>query len=96
MLYENINKIATSKFGTKKDLKRLLGNDGIILSKHYQLNFNSSLEHVLILGPTGSKKTTGVYLPNLLDNKLPLSIFFRREFLTNGTQLSTPFYPLYS
>lgn len=71
--YEKNNKLATSKYGSKRDLKRLLGNDGIILSKNYQLNFDNTLEHTLVLGPTGSKKTTSIFLPNLLDNKLPLS-----------------------
>lgn len=70
---ENKNKLATSKYGNKRDLKRLLGDDGFILTKNYQLDFQNTLEHVLTLGPTGSKKTVGTYASNLLDDKFPTS-----------------------
>lgn len=66
-------KLATSKLGGKKDLGRLTGTDGLILSKEFQLTFKKTLEGVCIIAPTGEGKTTSIFLPNLLSNSLPKS-----------------------
>lgn len=66
-------KMATSEFGSKKDLKGLTGLDGLQISKEVQLNEKTCFEGVCILGPTGSGKTTTEFLPNLLSDYLPKS-----------------------
>ena len=71
MLKKNRNKLATSRLGSKKDLGRLIGDDGLILSKKFQLTFKKTLEGVCIIAPTGEGKTTSIFLPNLLSNDLP-------------------------
>lgn len=65
--------LATSKLGGLKDMGKLLGNDGLILSKEFQLNFKKVLEGVCCVAPTGEGKTTSITLPNLLSNDLPIS-----------------------
>jgi len=65
------NKLATSKLGNKKDMGRITGSDGFILSKHFQLNFKKTLEGVCVIAPTGEGKTTSISLPILLSNSLP-------------------------
>lgn len=62
--------LASGKFGEKSDLHELLGNDGLIISKNIQLCQKSSFEHVLVIGPTGSHKSTSLFFPNLLTNSL--------------------------
>lgn len=64
------NKLATSKVGTIKDLKGLTG-EGLQISRNVKLNDKSSFEHICILGPTGSGKTTSEFLPNLLSENIP-------------------------
>jgi len=72
-LKKNKNKLATSKLGGIKDMGRLNGTDGMILSKNFQLNFKKTLEGVCVIAPTGEGKTTSLFLPNLLSNHLPKS-----------------------
>ena len=71
-LRTNKNKLATSRLGTNKDMGRLRGTDGLILSKNLQLNFKKTLEGVCVIAPTGEGKTSCLALPNLLSNHLPL------------------------
>lgn len=73
LLRNTRNKLATSKIGNVKDLRRLTGTDGLLLSKELQLNFKKTLEGVCVLGPTGEGKTTSIFMPNLLSNHLPKS-----------------------
>ncbi len=65
------SKIGTARWGTAKELNKLLGNDGIYLGVHdkkqIRLSEKSSCEHILVVGPTGCGKTTSFILPNLLD-----------------------------
>lgn len=68
------NKLATSKFKDSSELKNLTGDDGFILSKSIQLNKQASREHVLIVGATGSGKTTSLFYNNLLSNYIEGSI----------------------
>jgi len=64
-------KLATSKLGSKSDLGRLNGNNGLILSKQCQLSFKKTLEGVCVIGPTGEGKSTGIVSPILLSDSLP-------------------------
>ena len=73
LLKKNRKKLATSKLGNKKDLEKLTGTNGLILSKGFQLSFKKSLEGTVIIAPTGEGKTTSIFLPNLLSNSLPKS-----------------------
>lgn len=73
LLRKNRIKLATSKLGSKKDMGRLTGIDGLILSKDFQLTFKKTLEGVCVIAPTGEGKTTSIFLPNLLSNSLPKS-----------------------
>ena len=68
------NKLATSKFKDSSELKNLTGDNGFILSKSIQLNKQASREHVLIVGATGSGKTTSLFYNNLLSNYIEGSI----------------------
>lgn len=71
MLRKNRYKLATSRLGTNKDMGRLRGTNGLILSKNLQLNFKKTLEGVCVIAPTGEGKTSCLALPNLLSNHLP-------------------------
>ena len=64
-------KLATSKMGGVKDMGRLIGIDGCVLSKNFQLNFKKTLEGICVIAPTGEGKSTSITLPNLLSNSLP-------------------------
>lgn len=73
LLRKNRHQLATSKLGTKKDLGRITGTSGLVLSKKLQLNFKKTLEGVCVIAPTGEGKTTSIFMPNLLSNHLPES-----------------------
>ena len=68
ILKKTRNKLATSKLGNKKDMGKLTGTNGMILSKNFQLTFKKMLEGICIISPTGSGKTASVFIPNLLSN----------------------------
>ena len=59
----------TAKEGSISELKKIniLGNDGFAISKNIRLSAKSSYEHALVLGPTGSGKSSAFFIPNLLD-----------------------------
>ena len=57
----------TAKEGSVSDLKDYMGNDGFTISKRIRLSAKASYEHVLVLGPTGSGKSSAFFIPNLLD-----------------------------
>jgi type IV secretion system protein VirD4 len=64
------NKLATAKHGTRSDIKDLLGNDGLKISKKYRLSEKQCNGHTVVLAPTRVGKTTSIYIPNLLENNL--------------------------
>ena len=68
---KNRQKLATSRLGSQKDLGKLLGTDGLIVSNNFQLSFKKTLEGIVVVAPTGEGKTTSIFLPNLLSNDLP-------------------------
>lgn len=57
----------TAKKGTISELRGLTGKDGFTISKGIRLSAAKSYEHVMVLGPTGSGKSTSFFIPNLLD-----------------------------
>jgi len=57
----------TAKEGNISELKGLTGKDGFAISKGVRLSAEKSYEHVMVLGPTGSGKSTSFFIPNLLD-----------------------------
>lgn len=57
----------TAKTGTVRELNGLTGNDGFTISKNVRLSAAKSYEHVMVLGPTGSGKSSSFFIPNLLD-----------------------------
>ena len=57
----------TAKYGNISELKEIVGNDGFTISKRIRLSSKSSYEHCLVLGPTGSGKSSAFFIPNLLD-----------------------------
>lgn len=69
---ENLSKdarlrgLASSTFADANELQGILGDDGIIVGKEVRLNESSSFEHCVIVGPTGSGKSAGFFIPNLL------------------------------
>jgi type IV secretion system protein VirD4 len=62
--------LASAQFGKNKDLKGLLGADGVQLSKKYRLSQKISYEGICIIGPTGSGKSSAIMASNLLNDEL--------------------------
>lgn len=61
------NDLGSAKIGSVKNLSGLTGNDGMLLSKRVQLKSNACFEHIAIIGPTGSGKSSTFFIPNLLN-----------------------------
>ena len=57
----------TAKYGTISEVKNIMGNDGFTISKKIRLSGKASYEHCLVIGPTGSGKSSAFFIPNLLD-----------------------------
>lgn len=57
----------TATEGTISELKSLKGKDGFVVSKNFRLSLDKSFEHLAIIGPTGSGKSSSFFIPNLLD-----------------------------
>lgn len=59
----------TAQYGNINELNKIgiMGNDGFTISKKIRLSGKSSYEHCLVLGPTGSGKSSAFFIPNLLD-----------------------------
>jgi type IV secretion system protein VirD4 len=60
----------TAEMGTVGDLKKLTGDDGVLIGqggrKKVRLSLRASCEHTAIIGPTGCGKTSRFFIPNLL------------------------------
>ena len=61
------NNLGDSKIADVGALRGLTGKDGLLLSKNIQLSAQASCEHVAIIGPTGSGKSSTYFIPNLLN-----------------------------
>lgn len=57
----------SAKKGTTAEMKNLMGKDGLVLSRSVRLSATKSFEHIAIIGPTGSGKSSSFYIPNLLE-----------------------------
>lgn len=59
----------TAQYGNVNELNKIgiMGNNGFTISKRIRLSGKSSYEHCLVLGPTGSGKSSAFFIPNLLD-----------------------------
>jgi len=64
---DSADKHGTAYIGEQDEMDGLTGKDGFVLSKHVRLSKKASFEHVAILGPTGSGKSTSFFIPNLLE-----------------------------
>ncbi|OZM56258.1 hypothetical protein CIB95_12605 [Lottiidibacillus patelloidae] len=59
-------KLGTSSFAKLKDMKKVTGEDGLIIGSTLRLSERKSFEHAVCVGPTGSGKTASYFIPNLL------------------------------
>lgn len=64
------DKLANNEIKGHKELEKIIGDDGLKISKNVRLNLKSDFEGCCLIGPTGSWKTTSLFLNNLLDNKI--------------------------
>lgn len=71
---KKIGKLANNEVKDFKEAKKLVGNDGLIISNNIQLKEKYNFEGVGVFGATGSGKTTKFFVPNLLSNKIRGSI----------------------
>jgi type IV secretion system protein VirD4 len=67
-------KLANGELISRNDILDILGDDGLILSKDIQLKEKYDYEGSIVFGATGSGKTTGYFIPNLLRNDIKGSI----------------------
>lgn len=65
-----VDKLANNDIKDYKELKKILGNDGLQVSKNIQLKEKYDLEGICLIGPTGAGKTTSLFLNNLLNNDI--------------------------
>ena len=70
---KRLTKNGTAYIGKSKEIRDYLGKHGIRISKNYNLSLKTMYEHIGIFGKTGSNKSGGIYIPNLLSNNLPKS-----------------------
>ncbi len=69
-----VDKQANAEIKGIKELKNFIGNDGLKVSKAFQLKEKMDFEGCCIIAPTGAGKTTGYFYPNLLSNKIKGSV----------------------
>lgn len=67
-------KLANNKIESHKALKKVKGDNGLSVSKNVRLNDKADFEGVCLVGPTGSHKTTTLFLNNLLEENIKGSI----------------------
>ena len=70
--FRGSKKIATAKLGN--ELIGMNGDRGIQISKDHTLSKKASKEHIGVIAKTGGGKTTGIFIPNLLQNHIRGSI----------------------
>lgn len=59
----------TKGMATLEELECLLKSDGIQLSKNIFLSEQNLYEHLIVLGPTGSGKSSAIFIPNMLQKE---------------------------
>lgn len=67
-------KLSNNNIKDYKELKSIMGKDGLKISQNVQLKEKYDFEGVCMIAPTGAGKTTSLFLNNLLDNKIKGSI----------------------
>lgn len=67
---KKLNKIASADTMNYKESKGLTASDGLRISDNITLSSKMSKESVVIISPTGGGKTTRLFYPNLLNNKI--------------------------
>lgn len=63
------DKANDNDFATKDEISHLLSSDGIRVSKNISISAKNLFEHLLIFGPTGSGKSSTIFIPNLLQKE---------------------------
>lgn len=58
--------VASSKFAKESDFKGVSGKDGLPIGKKFRLSEKKSFEHFLLVGPTGSGKSSSAIIPSIL------------------------------
>lgn len=61
------NNKGTATLQDRRALRPILGNDGFVLGKGTRLKLEKSFEHLGLIGPTGSGKSTTFFIPNLME-----------------------------
>jgi type IV secretion system protein VirD4 len=61
------NNKGTATIQDRRALRPILGNDGFVLGKGARLQLKKSYEHLALIGPTGSGKSTTFFIPNLME-----------------------------
>lgn len=67
-------KKATAELKNSEELRKLFGYDGMIISENIRLKEKYDFEHLAVIAPTGSGKTTKLFYPNLLDSSIKGSL----------------------
>lgn len=63
-------KLANNEIRTFRELKNLTGDTGLAISKNIRLLEKVDFEGICLVGPTGSYKTSTLFMNNLLENKV--------------------------
>jgi type IV secretion system protein VirD4 len=71
---KKVDKLANGHLIKPKDIRNILGSDGLILAKDVQLKRKYDYEGSVTFGSTGAGKSTGFFIPNLLCNNIQGSI----------------------
>lgn len=69
-----LNDLGNAKLGDASSLLGLTGDDGLLLSKQVRLAEKTCFEHLAVVGPTGSGKSSTFFIPNLLSIPAKASI----------------------
>lgn len=64
------DKLSKNEIRNPKELKSVMGDDGLRLSENVRLKEKYDFEGVCLVAPTGAGKTTSLFLNNLLDNSI--------------------------
>lgn len=73
MFFLNKNNKGTATIQDRRALMPILGKDGFVLGRRTRLRLQKSFEHLALIGPTGSGKSTTFFIPNLMELESGLS-----------------------
>lgn len=65
------DKLASNELKSHKELKGIIGDDGLKISKKVRLSLKNDFEGCCLLGSTGAYKTSTLFMNNLLENNIP-------------------------